>query len=150
MFDHSPADDEQADANRLTRQTVLEALTKDHARGDVNLLRYLLRQETALHKESWGYDDNLGLAALLLAGHGDVGDVWSIWRAKGANFDTGIGLDVELLLGAGVEPTVAYVRAAEHPDREDVLRCLGDDMPSEEDVAAKLESLREYHGVEGP
>jgi hypothetical protein len=76
-----------------------------------------------------GYGDSLGLAALLLADCRAVDDVWVLWvlwKAESANFDTMIGLGHEVLFGAGVAETLAFVRASSHPDRDELLRYVAD------------------------
>lgn len=135
------------DANRAARAVVLEMLAHDHTPDDADFLRHLLRQETAMHEAAWGYGDSLGLAALLLSGCGVVDDVWLLWRAKTANFDTLPGLDLEVLFGAGVAETLAFVRVSQHPDRDELLRYLEDGVPAEEEVRDRLAGLRAYHGI---
>ncbi|MBK1787380.1 hypothetical protein [Prauserella cavernicola] len=133
------------DVNRSTRELVLGMLARDHLPDDAELVRYLLRQEIAAHEASWGYGDSLGAAALLLVDCGAVEDVWLVWQAKNANVDTFIGIDRELLFGAGVAETLEFVRASDHRDRDELLEYVNDGVPTEEDIRALLGWLREYH-----
>lgn len=135
------ADDSSAPA----REAVLDLLAADRRDTDAEFLRYLLAQEIALHRESWGYHDSLGLAALLLAECREVADVWQLWQAKTATVDTFTGVDCALLCGAGVEATLAHVRSVDHPDRADLLDYLTERAPTEQEVADVLGGLRAYH-----
>ncbi|MGE0786407.1 MAG: hypothetical protein AB7S26_12125 [Sandaracinaceae bacterium] len=93
----------------------------DAARGP--LLRALLGHEVAFrtddhfasHDEHEDRFENLYWCALLLSQIGEVQDVLALWRAKMTNFDTGCGFDVQFLVGAGVEPTLAFLTRSEDP-----------------------------------
>ena len=87
------------------REEALHLLLRDRRDGDADLLRHLLAEETASHQEGWGVSEALGLAALLLAECGREDDVWALWEAKNASFDTMAGIDGFLLFPAGVAGT---------------------------------------------
>lgn len=136
------------DVNREARADVLRLLATEGGDADAGFMRYLLQQETAMHAVPGGYGDTLRLAALLLAERGDVTDVWQLWEAKTTSFDTYSGLDGVVLLGAGRTPTLAYVQAADHSDRDKLLEYLADvtndDYLTDDDIRERLSSLRSY------
>lgn len=70
-------------------------------------IRQLLQQET----ENEEAEDNevLKLLCVMLFAIGNVQDTELIWQAKRKNQDTGSYIDVQLLCGAGVEKTIAYL-----------------------------------------
>lgn len=138
------SDDTPEDANLEARAAVLDLLARDRGDDDIEFLRHLLRQEIAMHEASWGYSNSLGLASLLVVEQGVVNDVWLLWEAKSTNFDTFCGLDGPVLFGAGVKETLAFVTAADHPERDSLLEYLIDDTPTDEMVAGTLQWLREY------
>lgn len=88
------------------------------------LLRVLLRHEVDLRMEDDDdlledddYDfEQLYWPALLLSGLGFVEDALLIWRAKHIDFDTGVGLDVQYIVGAGVRETLAHLDALDDPE----------------------------------
>ena len=137
------------DANRQRRAQVLALLLRDRRDSDAELLAYLLEQEVLAHGASWGIDDSIRLAALLLSECGRAEDVWLLWMAKTANFDTLMGLDGCLLYPAGVSETIAYVESSDHPDRDDVVRKLTEYLvhqpTSEQELGDRLSGLRNYH-----
>ncbi len=149
-LDYSPARDEDGDpddANRGRRAAVIEMLAHDLRPSDAEFLRYLLRQETAMHVAGWGYGDALSLVAVALAGLGEVSDVWLLWQAKTANFDTFTALDTQLLFAAGVARTLAFVRGSDHPERDELLRFADSAPLDDDDIRAWLDGMRRYHGL---
>ena len=56
------------------------------------------------------YFENLYWSALFLYQIGDLEDVLPMWRAKHINMDTGVGFDVQFLVGRGVAETIEYLR----------------------------------------
>ncbi|WP_154697893.1 hypothetical protein [Lentzea guizhouensis] len=139
-----------ADLDEADREEALQLLLRDRRPRDADLLRHLLAQETAAHREGWGVSEAMGLAALLLAECGREEDVWTLWEAKNASFDTMAGLDGFLLFPAGIAGTTAHVIAAEdHPERHDLMaymsEYLGYEKLTDEDVREHLAALRTYH-----
>lgn len=115
-------------ADEIPRAQVLWALQYDHREDDLELVRWLHEREASGLNESshGGLGEQGELVGFLLAGYRQVEDVWRHWAMKRANYDTWCGYDVEHLLAAGVEETLAYVRAADHPERTDLLERLAD------------------------
>jgi hypothetical protein len=114
------------DVNVGRRALVLWGMQYDWRAADLPLHRFLAEQE-ALYRANVagaGSSDELELAGYLLARHRQVEDVWRHWDLKMANFDTSFAYDVEALVVAGVAVTLAYVRSATHPERDDVLTRL--------------------------
>lgn len=105
-----------------------------------NLLRRLLVHEVELRRSDPATDafENLYWCALLLHQIGRVEDVLPMWRAKHTDFDTGVGFDIQFLVGAGVDETLAFLESAEDPDaaraRAHLIACREggdfDDLPS--------------------
>lgn len=116
------ADDDPTDERAL----LLLALQYDHREADAPLLRLLLDAEREAHEDPDGYglEDGLKLAAWLVARLKDPADVFRMWAAKSANFDTHCGFDGQHLVAAGVARTLAYLRASDDPRRDDILEYL--------------------------
>lgn len=137
------------DARWEDRRQVIEALVREPCDGDGDFARFLLAQETEWHHHSWGFCHTMTLAALLVAAERRPEDVWLLWHAKFASFDTACGLSGVLLLAAGAARTQQYVRASDHPRRDDVLEDLQaarDDLQGnpEEAVERALTSERRH------
>ncbi len=107
---------DQADSNQDFRRQVAQALCLDFSIADRKLVRFLLRQEIQAHRHGSGYSDDLKLCAYPLFALGRLDDVELLWQAKSVSFDTFCGFDVQLLVGAGVEPTITYLH--QNPSNE--------------------------------
>lgn len=141
-------DEPTLDAHADERAAVLEQLLRDGEDSDADFLVYLLDQETQRHRSGWSLSEALRIAALLVAERMRLEDVFALWAAKNANFDTMFGLDSELLFGGGVEPTVTYVETADDPARDSVLRYIsGTTLPTDSEVRRRMAGLREYHSA---
>ncbi|MFI6094078.1 hypothetical protein ACIA8G_00890 [Lentzea sp. NPDC051213] len=132
------------------REEALHLLLRERREGDADLLRHLLAAETATHREGWGLSETMVLAALLLAECGREEDVWLLWEAKNASFDTMAGLDGFLLFPAGIAGTTAHVIAGEeHPERGDLMTYMSEYLQyeklSDEDIRRNIASLRSYY-----
>lgn len=92
------------------------------------LLRVLLRHEVDQRlKDDDDYDfEQLYWCALLLSAFGFVEDSLRIWRAKRTNFDTGVGLDVQFVVGAGARETLAHLDSLDDPEAARAARYLRD------------------------
>ena len=85
-------------------------LMDDPRPEDRTIVTHLLRYETFEHMQHQGLSNHLIVCAYLLASHGDVDDCLLIWDAKTANFSTYLGLSEVLLVGAGLEETICFLR----------------------------------------
>jgi hypothetical protein len=72
-----------------------------------------------------------------------------IWRAKSLNFDTFCGIDVQLLCGAGLEQTKAFLADAGTEDAAKALEYLGEAEESGDfdgfDLEKALAEHRSYY-----
>jgi hypothetical protein len=131
------------------REDALRLLLSRRRDDDADLLRHLLAEETAAHREGWGVSEAMLLAALLLAECGREEDVWTLWEAKNASFDTMAGLDGFLLFPAGIAGTTAHVIASENAGRGDLMTYMSEYLEYEkltdEDIRQHIASLREYY-----
>lgn len=83
----------------------------------------LLQWFVQLRKEEHGVSsDDLVFAALLLGRHGQVQDCLCIWEAKECDFDTRCGLDIQTMMFAGVEHTIAFLRGRKDEQGQRALR----------------------------
>ncbi|MEU8279395.1 hypothetical protein ACFYOK_00230 [Microbispora bryophytorum] len=64
------------DATWTDRQQVLEDLIRRPGPVDIDFARCLLVQETHSHGHAWGFRHGIELAAILVAEHRQVQDVW--------------------------------------------------------------------------
>jgi len=88
---------------------------EDHA-----LVQSLTEQEILAHEndDDSYVDDNLVLCARILFKLGHAEDSLLVWRAKNINFDTETAISVELIAGAGIEQTLAYLQAVNSPESQ--------------------------------
>jgi hypothetical protein len=146
-FAASP-EDSSIDANAEARADTLGQLFAACDDADADFLVFLLAQETLMHQRGASLTESMCLAALLVAERARPDDVFALWNAKNANFDTMFGLDSELLFGAGVDETVTFVEASDDPAREGILRyATGTSLPSDSEVRVRLTGLRRYHAA---
>lgn len=110
------------------RAQLLLALQYDHDPADAPLLRLLLDAEIEAHASAdfQGLYEELHLAAWLVARLRDPADVFRMWAAKSANFDTGCGFDGQHLVAAGVARTLDYLHTSDDPRCEDIREYLAD------------------------
>jgi hypothetical protein len=93
------------------RYAVCEELNKCVLPSDRSLARYIMRLYVTSHGGgSWGMSDDIRLCAFVLYKIANVEDVPLLWEAKTANFDTFCGLDIQMLVGAGVDQTLDYLK----------------------------------------
>ncbi|MFH0518676.1 hypothetical protein ACHBTE_16075 [Streptomyces sp. M41] len=80
-------------------------------------IRTLLREHTARERRSQGEGDTelMRLCCFHLFNSGDLDDVLLIWSAKQASFDAACSIDIEFLLGHGLDATKAHLSANRAP-----------------------------------
>lgn len=114
------------------RREILRSISPDRSsvRTLQSELQDLFVRETDYRRALWlheatdddDYFESIYHCALLLYLVGDPTDVPMIWKAKGLNMDVGSGLDCQFLVGAGVDPTIAYLNENGYSDIVDYLQ----------------------------
>jgi len=128
------------------RKQVLQALIRAPAHEYGDFARFLLTQEIRRHRHCWGFGSGIEMAALLVAGDRRAEDVWLLWEAVMASFDTWGILPHRLLFAAGVARTVEYVGGSDHPWRDHLLAHLEEMYGvTDEEVARTLAGRRRRH-----
>ncbi|MFI8962806.1 hypothetical protein ACIGO8_11860 [Streptomyces sp. NPDC053493] len=105
--------------------------------ADLDEIRALLREHTARERRSQGEGDTelMRLCCFHLFNSGDLDDVLLIWSAKQASFDAACSIDIEFLLGHGLDATKAHLSANRVPAATAAL-----------DRLRKLEADGEFEG----
>jgi hypothetical protein len=82
---------------------------------DLDEIRQILRTQTMLERQHQGDGDTelMKLCCVQLFNAGVLNDVPRIWQAKESSWDAHCSIDVQLLCGAGLEQTTAYLAAAD-------------------------------------
>jgi hypothetical protein len=80
---------------------------------DLDQIREMLVTQAVLERQSQGDGDTalMKLCCVQLFNAGNLHDVPIIWRAKESSFDAHCSIDVQLLCGAGLAETKAYLAA---------------------------------------
>lgn len=98
-----------------------------HPRGEsLDEVRELLSLQAANERVAQGRGDValMKLCCVQLFNAGELGDVVFIWRAKTASMDADCSIDVQLLCGAGLVETKAFLASQPMPEAEAALRYL--------------------------
>ncbi|HEY4464523.1 MAG TPA: hypothetical protein VGN41_17785 [Streptosporangiaceae bacterium] len=79
--------------------------------SDLDQIREILKTQTALEHRSQGDGDSelMKLCCVQLFNAGTLHDVLMIWQAKSSSWDAHCSIDVQLLCGAGLAETKAYL-----------------------------------------
>ncbi|WP_433179322.1 hypothetical protein [Actinoallomurus sp. CA-150999] len=90
---------------------------------DLQQVRELLKTHATLERQRQGDGDTelMKLSCVQLFMVGDLGDVLTIWQAKTSGWDAHCSIDVQLLCGAGLEETKAYLAAMDPGDASAAL-----------------------------
>lgn len=141
------ADGLPVDLRWRDRQQLLEGLIRLPGLVDVDFARFLLTQETRWHGHAWGFSHSIELAAILVAEHRRVQDVWLLWEAVARSFDTWGGFQPHsLLFAAGTARAIEYVSTSDHPQASNLLEHLRE-IPKTTDEAVRdhLTDRRRYY-----
>ncbi|WP_432117115.1 hypothetical protein [Streptomyces sp. bgisy032] len=105
--------------------------------ADLDEIRALLREHTARERRTQGEGDTelMRLCCFQLFNSGDLDDVLLIWSAKQASFDAACSIDIEFLLGHGLDATKAHLSANRSPSATAAL-----------DRLRELEAYGEFEG----
>jgi hypothetical protein len=98
-----------------------------HPRGEsLDEVRELLSFQAAKERAAQGRGDVelMKLCCVQLFNAGELRDVLSIWRAKTASMDAHCSIEVQLLCGAGLAETKAFLAGQSMQEAEAALRRL--------------------------
>ncbi|CAM5608086.1 hypothetical protein [Streptomyces aurantiogriseus] len=114
--------------------------------ADLDEIRALLREHTARERRAQGDGDTvlMKLCCVQLFNSGDLDDVLLVWSAKQASFDAACSIDIELLLGHGLDATKAHLSANRAPSAAAALDRLRE---LEADGEFEDFSVEEYSAV---
>jgi hypothetical protein len=85
---------------------------------DLGDIRALLTEHTERERRTQGEGDTelMKLCCVQLFNSGDIDDALLVWSAKGASFDAACSIDIELMLGHGLDATKTRLSAHPAPD----------------------------------
>jgi hypothetical protein len=91
-------------------------------------VRALLEVEAGKERRAQGDGDTelMKLCCVQLFNAGEVGDALAIWRAKTASWDAHCSIDIQLLCGAGLAETKAFLSAQRSEEARAALQWLLD------------------------
>jgi hypothetical protein len=116
---------------------------------EVGHIRHMLQAQTALQQDDQD-TELMKLCCVQLFNTGQLSDVLTIWRAKESSWDAHCSIDVQLLCGAGLDATKAYLAADGTPAASDALRylldCEGAGDFIDFSVAQRSREYTEYYG----
>ena len=116
-------------------------------------IRRMLAAETHVESKSQGDGDQelIKLNCIQLFSFGDVADSVVIWSAKQCSFDMSCSIDVQLLCGAGVDETLAYLDDLETDPASAaatyIRECITTGDFDDFSPADRLDGYRRYYGV---
>ncbi|WP_282296055.1 hypothetical protein [Stenotrophomonas sp. PS02289] len=128
-----------------TREQMLRSIRPENAKTHHPLLREIFRAEVAYRTadEDQEFFENIYWCAYLLFHVGDPADTSAMWQAKHLNMDVGCGFDVENMVGAGVEETIAYLRSKNlHQLADNIASYFSEN--SEQEIAAWSQGRYKY------
>ncbi|MEH0980885.1 hypothetical protein [Micromonospora sp. CPCC 205556] len=94
------------------------------APADLDAIRVLLVEQIEREYDDEGDRDLMRLCCSQLFHAGELRDVLLIWEAKGSSFDAHCTIDAQLLCGAGLAETKAYLAAEGSDAAADALEWL--------------------------
>lgn len=93
---------------------------------ELDAVRALLDVEAGKERRAQGDGDTelMKLCCVQLFNAGEVGDALAIWRAKTSSWDAHCSIDVQLLSGAGLAETKAFLSAQHSEEARAALQWL--------------------------
>jgi|GEM_PF-3514061 hypothetical protein len=155
FFSASADEPGDAEAREAALEELVTALWEGFGRLDRPLLRVLTGLEVKARREKGGCGDSLPMLCFMLHQLGVKEDVFLIYDAKHANFDTGCMLDLDLFtMGHGREEMRRFVadalsaepaRRADYPHLQETLEAAFDN-PQFESPEAFRQAMRSHFG----
>ncbi len=117
-------------------------LMRDPRPEDRPIVIQLLKYETKEHEQHDGLSQHLMICSYLLARHGNVEDCLLIWEAKIANFSTFLGVKDVLLVRAGIDETICFLRNNSPRHRRSLRSLLFLNPPVSKSALASAAALK--------
>ena len=119
------------------------------AAADLPEIRLLIRSLTADEKR--GSNEPLKTLCIQLFSAGIPSDALLIYKAKMSSFDAGCYIDIQLVCGAGLEATRAFLRESSEPAARELLTYLQDCISAGDfdlfTPERHLDIYRHYYGL---
>ena len=117
--------------------------------ADLPEIRRLI--QTAIADSNRDSNEPLKLLCIQLFSAGIPSDALLIYRAKMSSFDASCYIDIQLVCGAGLEATKAFLRASRAPEAKALLAVLQDSKYATDFEGfapqQQLDSYRHYYGL---
>jgi hypothetical protein len=117
--------------------------------ADLPEIRRLI--QTAIADSNRDSNEPLKLLCIQLFSAGIPSDALLIYRAKMSSFDASCYIDIQLVCGAGLEATKAFLRASRAPEAKALLAVLQDSRYTTDFEGfapqQQLDSYRHYYGL---
>jgi hypothetical protein len=117
--------------------------------ADLPEIRRLI--QTAIADSNRDSNEPLKLLCIQLFSAGIPSDALLIYRAKMSSFDASCYIDIQLVCGAGLEATKAFLRASRAPEAKALLAVLQDSKYTTDFEGfapqQQLDSYRHYYGL---
>lgn len=127
----------EGDQHSAFRSSVLTVLSESFTFDDRTFIRFLLEQEIMYHSWTHGFSHSIKLCAFLLFTLAQVEDIELLWEAKGVSFDTVLGLEDQLLVGAGIPATIVYLQQIHEDWAENASEYIKEGYPFSDDDLKK-------------
>ena len=130
---------EEVEENRELRHGLVHYFTQ-HKDRDFALA--FLKKLADIRRDPQGVmtGDSLMLACYILGKHGHVEDCMRIWETKTIDFDTYCYVDIQLVVFAGVEKTIEYLKSLESEDAKEALEYVMECLEG-----GDFENIEAYH-----
>ena len=117
--------------------------------ADLPEIRRLI--QTAIADSNRDSNEPLKLLCIQLFSAGIPSDALLIYRAKMSSFDASCYIDIQIVCGAGLEATKAFLRASRAPEAKALLAVLQDSKYTTDFEGfapqQQLDSYRHYYGL---
>jgi hypothetical protein len=119
------------------------------AAADLPEIRQLIQSVTSDHERD--SNEPLKVLCIQLFSAGIPSDALLIYKAKMSSFDAGCYIDIQLVCGAGLEATKAFLRESSEPEAKELLSVLLDSSSARDfdgfTPEQHLDFYRRYYGL---
>lgn len=136
-------------SNHFEQLCINIAIYNDLEQSDYEIAKFLFLEENKWRRSPKdGEVDNLYFSAFVLTLFERPESIWLFLNSKNIDFDSYIGFDGEYLIALGVEKTYDYLSKVENPNKNDLLKYIGETRKScwySEELIEKWNELKENY-----